>query len=321
MRGAICCDEGSVDPSPVGPAPTSCIIVMGAEPSRFVEEEVTVTNDVDGYEIQAKLSFQSSKKIRATALFLHGGMFSTYDRNSNAEVTKALVKECGLAVLTADFRDGSSTTYRTGKTLTDLKVLARYLQSRFPEHPMGVVGSSSGGYFAMMLCNAMGANTTNPKIRFCIPLAPVAHPQARGIYLKHCIEHTTPMATGKDLYSVRHTPERAESILNNQLKFFESFKCMAEAADFVQKNISKVPTLLIVGASDKNIPLTVIQNVQQHWASRTIVLGDGVGHELCNVPPTESDHSNYLPDINRFLANVLDDGGYTSTTTSRPWCV
>jgi len=50
-------------------------------------------------------------------------------------------------------------------------------------------------------------------------------------------------------------------------------------------------------------------------------LGDGVGHELCNVPPIESDHSNYLPDINRFLANVLDDGGYTSTTTSRPWCV
>ena len=263
--------------------------------SKVETQEVTVTNNEDGYPIAGKL-WTSDDRIRAAAVFLHGGIFSQNDKDSHSAVSEALVTECGVAVLTADFRDGSSTTFESGKTLSDLKALVRHMKSKYPKVPFGVIGSSSGGYLALQLCNALESG----EVQFCIPLAPVADPHARAVYLKDCIEGPTPMT---NTYHVRHTAQKAQYMLDHQLKYFESFRQMSKAADQVSQNLHKIPTLLVLGAVDKNIPSQVTQTVQQEWATRTIVLG-GIGHELQNEPPASPLH-NYIPDIDRFLNDVL----------------
>ena len=264
-------------------------------------QELLVTNEEDGFEIVSKLwtgGDAMATKARAAAVFLHGGIFSRNDRNSHAPVSEALVRDCGLSVLTADFRDGSSTTFRSGKTLSDLKALVRFMKSKYPKLPFGVIGSSSGGYFALQLRNALQSGD----IHFCIPLAPVADPKARALYLRDCIDGSTPIS---DSYLVRHTAERAQFMLDHQLKYFESFQQMSIATEQVVKNKHGIPTLLVLGGADKNIPFQVTQNVQQEWATRTIILG-GIGHELQNEPSASPAH-NYVSDINRFLEVLLDE--------------
>lgn len=294
---------------------------MGAESSKpsVVNDvdsvELTVKNERDGHSIPCKLWTPSSFPIRAAVVFIHGGMFSTGDRHSHTAVVKALVRDCRLAVLTATFRDGSCTTYASGLSLSDLTQLARFTKKKFPKHPLGVIGGSSGGWFAMQLCNSADSGDM---IQFCIPLCPVAHPHARAIYLKHCIDDTTPFANGKDLYNeLRHTKENAQKILDNQVAFFETFKQMSMAADEVSTNKNKIPTLLVLGAVDRNIPPNVTQNVQQQWAARTIVIG-GAGHEL-QMEIQSDPMKNYILDLDRFLKSVLKEEE-TPPLQQRPWC-
>lgn len=275
-----------------------------SKPSDHVKhEEVKVKNIEDGYEIACKL-WRPKGRIRAAALFIHGGMFSKGDKESHAMVADSIAAVTGTVILTASFRDGASTTYETGKSISDLISAAKYMQRRFYNEPFGVIGSSSGGFFAMKLCNEMDAG----EIKYCIPLCPVAHPHARAIYLNHCIEGTTPLSSGKDLYQVRHTKEKAQEIIGYQLQYFASYKVMAAASEEVLENTSKVPTLLILGSADKNVPSQVTQGAVDTWASRTIIIG-GAGHEIQNAPPLSFSQS-YLPDIERFLQNVLEDDPY-----------
>ncbi len=280
---------------------------MGDQPSKpgdYVNhEEVKVKNGQDGYEIQCKL-WKPKGRIRAAALFIHGGKFSTGDRNSHSLVSESLAAQTGIAIITASFRDGSETTYESGKSISDLIVVSRYMKRRYYNEPFGVVGSSSGGFFALALCNEMDFGD----IKFCIPLCPVAHPHARAVYLNHCIQGTTPLASGKDLYHVRLAPEKAEEVLTHQMQFFGSYKDMAMASEQVRENIHRIPTLLILGSDDANVPPQVTQHLVDTWASRTIIIG-GAGHELQDAPPTDFSQS-YIPDIERFLRNILKDEPY-----------
>jgi pimeloyl-ACP methyl ester carboxylesterase len=301
---------------------TSTSTIMGAQPSKPSSgvncKEIVVKNPIDDYSIPCKLwtgvGRTTTRRIRGVAVFIHGGMFSIGNSDSHRAVTEALVSELDLAVVTVNFRDGSVANHASGKALADLEAVASDLKSssEFSHLPFGVVGSSSGGYFALSLCNALDFG----EVKFCIALCPVANPHARGVYLKHCMEGTTPLSTGKDLYPVRHNPQKAEHILTNQLQYFETFKQMAVAADVVQSNLHQVPTLLILGSADANVPPQVTQNVVNQWATRTVILG-GAGHELQNEPPKDP-HQSYIPDMERFLTSVLKDNG--GGWSPRPWC-
>ena len=69
------------------------------------------------------------------------------------------------------------------------------------------------------------------------------------------------------------------------------------------KNHNDLPVLLIAGQDDKNVPYQVIQHTIQMWATRTILIGGGIGtHDLQVEPPTVN---NYIPDIDRFLNECL----------------
>lgn len=280
---------------------------MGDQPSKpsdYVDcEEVTVKNAEDGYEIPCKL-WKPKGRIRASALFIHGGMFSKGDRDSHQAVTLSLAAQVGIAVMTANFRDGSMTSHSTGKTISDLQYIAQDMKRRYYNEPFGVVGSSSGGFFALALCNAMKEG----EIKFCVPICPVANPHTRAVYLGHCIDGTTPLDSGADLYPVRQPPQRAQMILSNQMQYFKTFNNMIKAADSILQNINEVPTLLILGSADANIPPQVSQHHMDYWATRTVIVG-GAGHEIQNFPPTDPNKS-YIPDIERFLQTLFRDDPY-----------
>jgi len=78
---------------------------------------------------------------------------------------------------------------------------------------------------------------------------------------------------------------------------------MAEAGQLLETRKSDVPTLLIVGSCDKNVPLAVTADVQS-WATRTIVVG-GRGHELCDEVVEGGGYHCYLADIDRFVEYCL----------------
>jgi hypothetical protein len=137
------------------------------------------------------------------------------------------------------------------------------------------------------------------EVDFVIPLCPVADPYARAVYLQHCIQNP---GDATFPYHVQHDPDRAKVILDYQLQFFESLAQMQQATKQVQSNRHGVPTLLIVGAADKNVPPQVIQNA---WATRTISIG-GAGHEIQNAFPTHPEQ-DFVPDIDRFLKTVLKE--------------
>ena len=275
-----------------------------AKPGDYVNtEEIVVKNERDGNKIPCKI-WKPKGRIRASALFIHGGMFSKGDRESHSLVAESLAAQTGIVLITATFRDGSLTSYNTGKSISDLIAVANFMKKRYYNESFGVVGSSSGGWFGLKLCNEMDFGA----VKFCIPLCPVSHPHARAVYLNHCIQGTTPLSSGKDLYYVRHTPAKAQEILVNQLNFFGSFKEMAMASEEVQENIHKIPTLLILGSVDANVPPQVTQHLVESWASRTIIIG-GAGHEISDAPPADYTES-YLPDVERFLRKVLKDEPY-----------
>lgn len=74
---------------------------------------------------------------------------------------------------------------------------------------------------------------------------------------------------------------------------------MKEAGESLKINEHEIPTLLIIGSVDKNVPFSVTADVQS-WATRTIVIG-GKGHELCMEVVRGGGYHCYLPDIDRFL--------------------
>jgi pimeloyl-ACP methyl ester carboxylesterase len=97
-----------------------------------------------------------------------------------------------------------------------------------------------------------------------------------------------------------HDSTKAQYILDAQMGFWQDDKSMIEAGERLKINVNNVPTLLIIGANDKNVPFEVTKLVKL-WATRTIVVG-GSGHELCDtVDGISGTYHDYIPDIDRFL--------------------
>ena len=81
---------------------------------------------------------------------------------------------------------------------------------------------------------------------------------------------------------------------------------MMEAGDALLKNINDVPTLLILGSKDKNVPSEVTKGVQS-WATRTIVLG-GRGHEICDtIDGIRETYHDYITEVETFLDFCLEE--------------
>ena len=235
-----------------------------------------------------------------------------------------------MIVVTASFRNGKEAPHETNVTTRDLMDVIHYCTTIYSELPFGLVGSSSGGFFAIQLSQSLllssssnnNHNNSDRVVRppsFCIPICPVADPFKRASYLRASISGSQQQLDG---YNAVHTPEKSKFILEKQLSFWKSDDEMMMAAESIKSGSgslstkssitttttnNRVPTLLIIGSADKNVPFDVTNEVQS-WATRTIVIG-GYGHELCDEIVNGGGYYCYLPDIERFLDYCLGGEG------------
>lgn len=231
----------------------------------------------------------SATPPRAVVFFIHGGIFALGDMHSHPTISNAL-SQLGLVVVTASFRSGEEAPHESNITMNDLNDVVNHCLQTYNDLPFGLVGSSSGGFFAIHL-----SQTLRSKVAFCIPICPVADPLKRASYLRSCISGSAQ----SEGYNAVHSPEQSKFLLEKQLSFWQSDECMLEASKSTKSNTKNVPTLLIIGSADKNIPFDVTNEVQG-WATRSVVIG-GMGHELCDEIVKGGGYCCYLPDIERFL--------------------
>ena len=181
----------------------------------------------------------------------------------------------------------------------------------YPNLPFGIVGSSSGGYFALALAQRL-AEITFP-VQYCIPICPVAHPGRRSQYLQSCMNDTAET----DGYTFYHSSTVAALIHQTQLSFWQDEQQAQEAGEALRVPLT-IPTLCIVGAQDTNVPAQVTMYVQQ-WATKTISIGNA-GHEICTTPSM-----GYKEDVQRFIEIAINNYNTTkhnskathSTATSK----
>jgi len=254
-------------------------------------ELCTIKSSDDGFPIPIKVWTPPGPPPRAAVFFIHGGKFAEGDRESHSSVSLGLAS-LHFAVITATFRNGTDAPNSTGRTMRDLADVIGYFKKRHPAVPFGLIGSSSGGYFALSLCQILDKGAVD----FCCVICPVASPGKRASYLRSCIAET---ARG-DGYVVQHNKETAQSILDTQMGFWETDDAMEKAGEALRTNKHNIPTLLILGSVDKNAPLQVTSDVRA-WATKTVIIG-GAGHGINDVLPTE--YQSYLPDIDELVKHI-----------------
>lgn len=266
---------------------------------KITETFIPSSIENDNFQIPIKTFTPTTTTTRAVAFFIHGGIFALGDMHSHPTIANAL-SQLGLVVITASFRNGEEAPHATNVTMTDLNDVVDYCLRTYPDLPFGLVGSSSGGFFAIHLSQTL-QHSSNKRggVAFCIPICPVADPFKRASYLRSSISGSAQ----SEGYNAVHTPEQSKFILEKQLSFWQSDERMLEASESTRSNTKNVPTLLIIGSADKNVPFDVTNEVQG-WATRTIVIG-GMGHELCDEIVRDGGYCCYLPDIERFLEHCL----------------
>ena len=257
-------------------------------------KETTVPSSIkdDEFAIPIKIyTPNNNKSIRAAVFFIHGGIFSSGDCHSHPTIAEGLAN-LGLVVVTASFRNGKEAPHATNITNKDLNDVIDYIRSRWKNIPFGLVGSSSGGFFALNLSQTLGPSV----ISFCIPICPVADPFKRASYLRSSISGSAI----SDGYKTSHTTTDSKRILEKQLSFWKDDDSMLQAGgSLTSPKHEDIPTLMIIGSQDKNVPFKVTADVQS-WATRTIVIGKR-GHELCDEVVNGGGYHCYLGDIDRFI--------------------
>mmetsp|Transcript_14224 Transcript_14224/g.21695 ORF Transcript_14224/g.21695 Transcript_14224/m.21695 type:complete len:289 (-) Transcript_14224:33-899(-) len=271
-------------------------------------EAVFVRSTKDGFDIPCKIWQAKDNIPKVAAFYVHGGAFASGNCDSHPQMANALSQTLGITIITATFRCGEMAPRSTGITLHDLKDVAKYFQEKVESRnvPFGVIGSSSGGYFALELITTQ---IPGIKFDFCIPICPVAHPRRRYSYLRDCVSGKA--ASNNDYGHHSHDAETAKNMMERQLSYWETEEAMEIAGEALrwnriaagQSSGEVTPTLLIMGTADKNVPMHVNKYVQA-WATRTILIGNA-GHEIQNAPPVDNDFKKFLGDMDSFLANVV----------------
>ena len=231
----------------------------------------------------------------AGVVYAHGGCFAEGTCESFEQLGRGFARR-GLMVLDTSFRQGATNPHPGA--LRDLGDVAAWARRTFPDLAWGVSGSSSGGFFALALAadpERWGAGPGH--FAFTLALCPVADPLARANYLRDVIAGTSDVEP-------RHEPARAKEILANQLSYFPGGDDqMREARDLVENSASYpawVPTFVVAGALDKNVPLHVLMPLMG-WVDRTLVLGER-GHEVQAVLK-DQDYDEIMPWLRRAVRN------------------
>jgi len=210
---------------------------------------------------------RTGEKPKATLLLLHGGCFVEGDETYNADQALGLVHDLHVQVVTCNF---AQTNFND--TMSDIRVMIDFCRGLDePNIPVGVIGCSSGGYFA--LCLALDATVS---LNMVIAVCPVALPKARLAYL-----------LSEDCSLDQST--RAKMIRMQNAYWSDSHSMDdADARILDAKHVWCVKPICIFGNHDKNVPDSVSQlflNACKTHANRHVQIRvlDG-GHELCFKP-------------------------------------
>ena len=187
------------------------------------------------------------------ALGIHGGSFHDGDETWNKSQSQDFANK-GVNIMQLNFRQTT-----TERAISDLTDACYFLQKMYTDLPFGVIGTSSGGFFSLIL-------STNPplniKISFAIHICPVSNPYQRFCYLKNS------------------NHKYKNLLMNNQLLHFGSERNMRVKQQMVSlRLLDDVYTLVICGNKDVNVP----EHINKHLFSNkniTNVMLDG-GHEIC----------------------------------------
>ena len=238
----------------------------------------------DGHQLAVRV-FMPKEPI-AVSVFAHGGCFAMGDVDSQPQINEALAA-FGVASISSSYRQGHNSPHPAAQS--DLSEVALFAQQRWPQLPLGIVGSSSGGWHALKL------SRTIPDVKFCVALCPVAHPGRRAVYLRACEEGTV----REGGYTVHHPAVRANAMMEMQTSYWQTEAAMHAAGEELLEP-HNVPTMMVLGSVDKNVPADVTAGVQC-WADRVLVLGS-VGHEAQEAPP---ERDSWVPDVAAFVRKAL----------------
>lgn len=256
-----------------------------------VERRKALLAMADGKEINARI-YTPPGDAAAVIVYAHGGAFSAGSCESNAEMARTLSEATRSVVVDSSFRQGKAHPHPAA--LRDLEDVTRRARDLYPNLPVGVAGSSSGGFFALAL--AQQPPDGRP-YAFCVALTPVAHPGRRRDYLQRCINGTAAQA-GFPLY---HNAITAQAILSLQNGYWPSDAEADAAGDALGPSSHGTPVFVVVGGRDLNVPLRVMDAILP-WVDRAVVVGK-YGHELCDRAPEGED--SYLPELSRFVMAAL----------------
>jgi len=183
----------------------------------------------------------------AAVLYARGGCFSEGGVASHAAMARDLAAR-GVVVVAVDFRQGAAHPWPAAlRDLGDAAAAARALALGLP---LGVAGSSSGGFHALALAADPAAwGATGGPFAFCLALCPVFDPLARASYLRACV------AGAADDVAAPHDPARAAEMLTLQGGYFAGGDAeMRAAADLVRGPRGPTPVFAVLGGADRNVP-------------------------------------------------------------------
>jgi acetyl esterase len=201
-----------------------------------------------------------------TLLSVHGGVWNSGARDSNASLDKAIAAR-GVLVLAADFRQPPLAGYP--ESIADVNLAARWAQanaSRFSGRAdrIGGLGTSSGGH--QLLLNALRPRDQRYT---ALPLAAPAAPPAPSQVLHH-IALCWPVVDPLERYRwARRTSQLKLALLHE--RYWGDEAAMADGSpqlilDRREPDPAHLPDLLVVqGTADENIPAGATQRFVQSY--------------------------------------------------------
>ena len=279
---------------------------IGAE--QIVEDDFVYAR-AEGVELRAHSYRPKSSGTLPAIVDIHGGAWSSGDRNQGALYGRALASS-GLYVLAIDFRQAPEARHPAASS--DVAAAVRYLRAhakRLDIDPssIGLIGSSSGGHLAMLaaftpndsafhgtqIASTNGfatANETSASVRYSIAMWPVSDPAYRYEYARR---------VGRD------------GLVKSHEAFFGTREAMQQASVprlLRAKEAKELPPLFVVQpGNDANIPremtFDLIAAYQDAGGRLTYEFYPNQPHAFGHRPSADTDH--LIVSIRDFIAAAL----------------
>lgn len=230
----------------------------------------SITIPCSGYEIAADwYDSPGSQKI----LLCFVGLHSTKERN--ADFVESVATGAGMSALVVDFSGHGESPFvfeetRPAQHLLEAVIAFDWLQQKYPEHKISVMGTSYGGYMAAWLTRFRDFDTL--------------------------VLRTPAIYTPMDLYSLH-----ADIDTTHTSRVYRKDKSAVQRNPiFLQVSAFKGPTLLVVHGADESVPAETTDVYKERFAADEYV-ADGFKHSMRDEANPRSEFAAYEAHIASWL--------------------